>query len=282
MNKREAAGQNSPREEKTEIYAKISREAIRAYLENMIASGCVAATVKLYAAHLEAFYNFLPPGKRVFKKTVQAWRDELLARGYAPSTVNIYISATDGLLDNMGYRDLQLVDRLSTAHEAQPKLSREEYLRMLQAAKDLGRERSYLMVKIFALTGIRVGELIQMTAEDVKAGQLLTGFRGANRYIQIPDCLRQELLDYIHRQRIDRGPVFITSAGRCIHRTQVTTEIQNLCRNAQVDKSKGTPRCLRRLYQDTRENMEASVRLLVKQQQDLMLESEQKRIAWSR
>lgn len=45
-----------------------------------------------------------------------------------------------------------------------------EYLRLLQAARILEKERTYLLVKIFALAGIRVGELPQVTVERVRAG----------------------------------------------------------------------------------------------------------------
>lgn len=75
-------------------------------------------------------------------------------------------------MEYMGRRDLQLVGQLEADKGLQPELSRVEYLRLLQAARILEKERTYLLVKIFALAGIRVGELPQVTVERVRAGRL--------------------------------------------------------------------------------------------------------------
>lgn len=69
-----------------------------------------------------------------------------------------------------GGRDLQLIGQLDTEEEIQPELSRTEYLRLLATARNLGRERTYLMVKVFALTGIRVSELNRVMLRAVGGG----------------------------------------------------------------------------------------------------------------
>ena len=257
-------------------------EEIRSYLAALTAKGRSPATVQMYAARLRALYDFLPPDKRLSARGLALWREELLDRGYSPGTVNIHLTAANGLLDHMGRRDLQLLGQLDVVPEIQPELTRAEYLRLLQAAKGLSRERSYLLVKVFALTGIRVGELERVTAEAVKEGRLLITADGEQRYVPLPNCLRRELLDYLDRQRIRDGPVFVTRSGRPLRRTQVTVESQALCRDACVEESKGSPRCLRRLYQADRARLEASVRLLVEQARDRLLEEEQLTVGWDR
>ena len=149
------------------------------------------------------------------RETLVDWQNKLLDRGYSPGSVNIHLSAANGLLEYMGRRDLQL----------------------LQTAWTLGRERIYLMVKVLALTGIRVGELPLLTAEAVEMGWLSVS--GEQR--PIPGCLRQELLDYIARNGIRSGPVFASRNGRSLQRTQVTAEIQSLGRDARVEAAKCTP-----------------------------------------
>ena len=49
--------------------------------------------------------------------------------------------------------------------ELQPELTRTEYLRLLQTARALGRERVYLLVKLFGTTGLTVQELEKVTVE---------------------------------------------------------------------------------------------------------------------
>ena len=77
--------------------------------------------------------------------------------------------------------------QLEAAPEAQPELTRTEYLRLLQVARTLDRERAYLLVKVFALTGLRLGNLHQMTVEAATEGWLWTdaGSREQVIYLQI-------------------------------------------------------------------------------------------------
>ena len=57
-------------------------------------------------------------------------------------------------------------------------------------------------------------------------------------------------------------------------------EIRMLCHDARVDEEKGNPRCLRKLYQTTQENMEASVHMLVEQAHERLLNTEQLAVGW--
>ena len=139
--------------------AELSMETIRAYLADLSGRGRRKGTVQMYSAKLRALYDYLPPDKQISRGTLAAWRAFLLEAGYSPSTVNTHLSAANGLMEYMGRRDLQLVGQLEADKGLQPELSRVEYLRLLQAARILEKERTYLLVKIFALAGIRVGEL---------------------------------------------------------------------------------------------------------------------------
>ena len=152
--------------------AELSMETIRAYLADLSGRGRRKGTVQMYSAQLRALYDYLPPDKQISRGTLAAWRAFLLEAGYSPSTVNTHLSAANGLMEYMGRRDLQLVGQLEADKGLQPELSRVEYLRLLQAARILEKERTYLLVKIFALAGIRVGELPQVTVERVRAGRL--------------------------------------------------------------------------------------------------------------
>ena len=106
-------------------------EEIRSYLATLTAKGRSPATVQMYAARLRALYDFLPPDKRLSARGLALWREELLDRGYSPGTVNIHLTAANGLLDHMGRRDLQLLGQLDVVPEIQPELTRAEYLRLL-------------------------------------------------------------------------------------------------------------------------------------------------------
>ena len=135
-------------------------------------------------------------------------------------------------------------------------------------------------MKVFALLGLPVGELPRLTVEQVQAGHVLVRGNGAQWYEAIPRCLEQELRAYIRRRGLLSGPVFVTRNGKAMSRTQVTAEIQSLCRDARVDEAKGNPRCLRKLYLATRTDIERSVRLLAEQAYERVLDAEQLAAGW--
>ena len=254
----------------------VTWEEVCRYLDSLAARGRRRETIQVYRPKLEAFYHFLPEDKRVAADTLELWRAALLREGYSPGTANTH----NGLLAYLGRRDLQLIGQLDTEEESQPELSRTEYLRLLATARNLGRERTYLMVKVFALTGIRVSELNRVTVRAVEEGRVLTACDGRAQYVLIPACLRKELTVYLRRVGITAGPVFVTRSGRPMRRTQVSGEIRTLCRDARVDGDKSNPRCLRRLYQVTQERIRDSVQILAEQAHERMLEEEQLTVGW--
>ena len=258
----------------------VTWEEVCRYLDSLAARGRRRETIQVYRPKLEAFYHFLPEDKRVAADTLELWRAALLREGYSPGTANTHVSAATGLLAYLGRRDLQLIGQLDTEEEIQPELSRTEYLRLLATARNLGRERTYLMVKVFALTGIRVSELNRVTVRAVEEGRVLTACDGRAQYVLIPACLRKELTVYLRRVGITAGPVFVTRSGRPMRRTQVSGEIRTLCRDARVDGDKSNPRCLRRLYQVTQERIRDSVQILAEQAHERMLEEEQLTVGW--
>ena len=258
----------------------VTWEEVCRYLDSLAARGRRRETIQGYRPKLEAFYHFLPEDKRVAADTLELWRAALLREGYSPGTANTHVSAANGLLAYLGRRDLQLIGQLDTEEEIQPELSRTEYLRLLATARNLGRERTYLMVKVFALTGIRVSELNRVTVRAVEEGRVLTACDGRAQYVLIPACLQKELAVYLRRVGITAGPVFVTRSGRPMRRTQVSGEIRTLCRDARVDGDKSNPRCLRRLYQVTQERIRDSVQILAEQAHERMLEEEQLTVGW--
>lgn len=258
----------------------VTWEEVCRYLDSLAARGRRRETIQVYRPKLEAFYHFLPEDKRVAADTLELWRAALLREGYSPGTANTHVSAANGLLAYLGRRDLQLIGQLDTEGEIQPELSRTEYLRLLATARNLGRERTYLMVKVFALTGIRVSELNRVTVRAVEEGRVLTACDGRAQYVLIPACLRKELTVYLRRVGITAGPVFVTRSGHPMRRTQVSGEIRTLCRDARVDGDKSNPRCLRRLYQVTQERIRDSVQILAEQAHERMLEEEQLTVGW--
>ena len=152
---------------------------------------------------------------------------------------------------------------------------------MLEEAICEGNERAYLLTKVFACTGITVRELQYLTVETVRAGIADVPSCGGTR-VKIPECLRLELEDYASSQGVQTGPVFVTRNGQNMSRTSVTDHIQRLATAAHIDPGKGNPRCLRKLYLITREQIRLSLMPLAEQAHEQMIDTEQFAIGWKK
>ena len=258
----------------------VTPEKIERFLAEWEAKGRLEGTLKWYRRGLYQMYEALPGDKRIRRGTLKAWRNELVEAGYAPSTINLYLSVANTYLEYIERREYQLPGSIRQEERYQPELTRGEYLRLLQTAKILGKEKVYLLVKLFAATELPVQELEKVTVEAAKAGQTTATSGGIRQIVRLPGCLCRELLAYADRCGIGSGPIFVTRKGGPMSRTYVTTAITRLCGEAKIPEEKGNPRCLRRLYTATKAGVEANVALLVEQALDRQLEQEQLTVGW--
>ena len=250
----------------------LTQDRLATFFESLNQKGFVPGTREAYRRSVGALYQALPADKRLQPGMLDQWQKTLLAEGYSPRTVNTRLSAANRLVAFLGHRELQTQEMLEIAPEKLPELTRSEYLRLLSAARALGKERLYLLVKLFGSTGLPVGDLKRLTVEALR-GEV-------DCPIHLPEFLRRELLNYAGRCGVVRGPLFQTKQGTPLGRTAVTDSIKQLCRDAQVEEDKVSPRCLRRMWQATQAEIRARLERLVEQTCDNLLETEQLSIGW--
>ena len=254
----------------------LTPELIESYMEYIKAKGHSPGTQAKYRKDLERLYESLPEPKKVREGTMEEIREQLVEAGYAARTINSCLSAANGLMKWCGMRELMLPDRLDEGEVISPELTRTEYRRILSTAKILGKEREYLLIKLFATTGISLGELKLVTVEAAEKGS----FMGEGHIVRIPEGLRRELADYAARSYRKSGPIFVGRNGKALIRTTVTGLTQSLCEEARVEKEKASPRCLKKLYQSTQDGIMESMSVLMEQTYDRLLETEQLTIGW--
>ncbi len=213
-------------------------------------------------------------------QTLQVWQRDLQQRGYGQRSVNIRISAANNYFRWCGRHEL-VMHHQPTEPVAQPELTRGEYLQLLRTARRLGRHKLYLQVKLFAVTGLPLQCLEQLTVAVVQAGGAVLDCRSTPYTLRLPDPLRGELLDYLAENGITAGPVFVTRSGRPVDRSNLCRNMQELCREAGVAEEKGNPRCLRNLFRATQDNLYASLEQQLQQVYDMQLRAEQESIGWS-
>ena len=262
-------------------YMQITQESIEEYIAEMERRGRVQGTIDEYRRNLNLLYQFLPADKKLRRNSLEEWRRVMLQQGYTPRTINARVSAANSYLAFFGRRDLQQMHQLAIEDYLQPEMTRPEYLRLLQTARQQNKERLYLLIKLFGTTGLPVQALEKVTVAAVKSGRIVAGGKDKPQEIRLPRCLQRELLEYAADEGLDSGPLFVTRSGKPLSRTNVADSIRHLCRDARVPEEKGNPRCLRRLYEDTRRDLLKNITALLDQTYEHLIENEQATIGWA-
>lgn len=261
-------------------YYVLTRSDIDLYLQDVASRGCKQGTLENYRRSLLNFFDWLPEGKQVSREKVYEYQEYLMGK-YTSRTVNMKMTAINGILGFLDLREYQSTVKASVDDTAiQPELSRNEYLRMLSAAKAIGDERLYLIIKLFGTTGIAVQEFDKVTVEAVRSGTIVT-FPNRNRLaLRIPACVQSELLEYAKEKGVKSGPIFLTREGRPLGRTTLSNMVPHIARYAKVEENKCTPRCLQKLYAETWDTIKSNVNVMLQMTYDKLLEQEQVIYGW--
>lgn len=261
-------------------YYVLARSDIDLYLQDVASRGCKQGTLENYRRSLLNFFDWLPEGKQVSREKVYEYQEYLIGK-YTSRTVNMKMTAINGILGFLDLREYQSTVKASVDDTAiQPELSRNEYLRMLSAAKAIGDERLYLIIKLFGTTGIAVQEFDKVTVEAVRSGTIVT-FPNRNRLaLRIPACVQSELLEYAKEKGVKSGPIFLTREGRPLGRTTLSNMVPHIARYAKVEENKCTQRCLQKLYAETWDTIKSNVNVMLQMTYDKLLEQEQVIYGW--
>ena len=260
----------------------LTKEQIRDFIKILISKGRSPGSVQSYKSILNTLYDYLPDDKLLTAETGTQWKIWLEEQGFSLRTVNARISVLNSFLLYLGRRELQSNDFARPYTEEQPVLTRAVYLRLLATARELSKEKSYLLIKTLGGAGMRIQELPQLTAEAVNEGlvHLERHNHTQKRVLKLPALLQRELQDYMQRNRIESGPVFVSHIGFPLKRSSIYYYVNSISQDAQVDEEKANPRCLWKMYQSTYDQIRSHVNQLVEQSYLQILEDEQAAIAW--
>ena len=208
------------------------------------------ATIDKYSRDVKDFFIWLKD-REISRERMGEWRGYLLQAGRKPVTINGKLSALNKFLSFLGRNDcrikyLKIQRRLFRSTEKQ--LSKQEYIRLMETAHSLGRERLALLMETICATGIRVSEVKYITAEAIRAGRTEIALKGKIRTILLPGKLCRKLLKYARKKKIASGEIFLTKSGRGLSRRQIWAEMKSLCEKAGVAATKVFPHNLRHLF----------------------------------
>ena len=220
------------------------------YLQNEEKS---ANTIEKYMRDVKAFTVYAN-SLDVTKEMVIAYKNKLITDNYAVRSINSMIASLNSLFVFVGWEDLKVksikLQRQIYCSE-EKELTKAEYLRLVNTAKQKGSERLDLLIQTICGTGIRVSELQYITVEAIKCGEAIVSLKGKTRSVFIVRELKKKLLRYAAEQGIKSGAIFITRSGKPMSRTNIWREMKNLCEQANVNPDKVFPHNLRHLFART-------------------------------
>ena len=209
-------------------------------------------TIEKYMRDVHLFRKWL--GCRgVNKSNVIEYKKELCKK-YAPASVNSMLSSLNALFDFMNWYDLKVktlkIQRRIFASK-EKELSKAEYERLLTAAKNKKNERLYYLMQTIASTGLRVSEIKYVTCEAVRQGQSTINCKGKLRQVFLPKTLCKMLKEYIKKQGIKSGAVFVSKNEKALDWSNIWKMLKDLCAAAGVNRDKVFPHNFRHLFART-------------------------------
>ncbi len=211
------------------------------------------STIEKYLQNIQSFANWLQ-NREVTKENLTAYKEYLIMKQYNPKTVNGIFSAINKFLVFAGWGDIKvkyLRIQRQLFRSSGRELTKAEYMKLLNKAQELGKERLSLLMQTICSTGIRVSELKYITVAAVKTGKAEISLKGKIRTILLTSKLCKKLLKYTKGQKITSGEIFLTRSGRGLGRKQIWAEMKALCRLAGVAAGKVFPHNLRHLFART-------------------------------
>ena len=148
-------------------------------------------TIEKYLRDVRAFCMFAEESEisKVVVMKFKAW----LVENYEVTSANSMIAAVNAFLRFMGWGDCCIkqfkVQKKAFCSEDK-ELTKEEYIRLVNTAKQKGNERLNLILQTICGTGIRVSELQFITVEAVRKGDAVVSCKNKTRTVFIVEQVR--------------------------------------------------------------------------------------------
>jgi len=208
-------------------------------------------TLKKYKHNIESFIDWIPNDAPIDKNTMIDFKRHLLEeRGFRTNTINNYIISVNKFLYWCGLPDCK-VKQMRKQHAASNSeiLSLSDLKRLLRFARRMHQEDTYLIMKILAMTGIRIEELSFFTVENVKSNYIHVRNKGKERSIILRQDLAREIRQYCRDKGIKSGVIFsCKNKGRMMAKSTIWRRMQRIAGIARVSKNKVHAHSFRHLF----------------------------------
>lgn len=210
-------------------------------------------TLKQYRANVLKFINWLPDnGEEINKETTISYKKYLYELKPRPKTssINTWIIELNKFLKWLELNDLtikKIKQQVKTSNEEVLSLS--DYKRLLRFSKSMNLIKTHYIMKILAMTGIRISEVKYFTVENIKSNYITAFNKGKERNIIIRQDLTRELRKYCRDNHIKQGYLFPgEKEGKMLHTSTIWRQMKKVAGAAKISKNKVHAHSFRHLF----------------------------------
>lgn len=209
------------------------------------------STLNRYEANVNRFINWLPEDKEITKEMMIEYKEHLSEELGSTNTINTNIVEVNKFLKWNDARELCVKKiKMQSKQSNEEVLSLADYKRLLRFAKRFGDHQLYYIMKILAMTGIRISELRYFKIENMETFYIKCHNKGKERTIIVRQDLMRELKRYAREQGIKQGYLFPSPViqGQMVDVSTIWRHMKQLAGASRVKKSKVHAHSFRHLF----------------------------------
>ena len=209
------------------------------------------STLTQYKANVLKFINWLPEDAVITKETMLDYKIYLGEIAGSTESINVWIVTINKFLKWLDLKDLTVKKiKMQSKQSNEEVLSLADYKRLLRFAKRLGKHQLYLIMKILAMTGIRISELRYFKVENLGSNYIKAFNKGKERTIIVRQDLMREIKHYCRDHHIKEGYIFESPKikGQMVNVSTIWKQMKMVAGASRVKKSKVHAHSFRHLF----------------------------------
>lgn len=209
-------------------------------------------TLKQYKANVLKFISWLKEDEIITKDTTINYKKYLYELEPRPSTssINTWIIELNKFLKWLDKDDLTIKKiKQQVKSSTEEVLSISDYKRLLRFSKSMGLMKLHYIMKVLAMTGIRISELKYFTVENIKSNYIVAFNKGKERNIIVRQDLARELRKFCKEYKIKEGYLFKgEKKDSILCASTIWRQMKKVSGAARVNKSKVHAHSFRHLF----------------------------------
>lgn len=209
------------------------------------------STLSQYKANVLKFIDWLPEDAVLNKETMLEYKAYLGEIAGSTNSINVWIVTINKFLKWLDLKDLTIKKiKMQSKQSNEEVLSLADYKRLLRFAKRLGKHQLYLIMKILAMTGIRISELRYFKVENLGSNYIKAFNKGKERTIIVRQDLMREIKKYCRDHKIKEGYIFESPKikGQMVNVSTIWKQMKMVAGASRVKKSKVHAHSFRHLF----------------------------------